>query len=45
MNDKLIDLTDEEVTRVAKECGFTILGIKHFEEDRIYYLKEEDTHD
>ena len=38
---ELEDLTDEEVKKVAKECGFEVIKTKHFENDTIYYLKED----
>ncbi len=31
---------NDEVIKVAKECDFDVIGIKHFENDTIYYLKE-----
>ena len=42
MSEEYKELTDEEVKKTAKECGFSIIGIKHFEDDTIYYLKEDD---
>ena len=36
------ELTDDEVSKVVKDCGFEVIGIKHFENDTIYYLKEDE---
>ena len=36
------ELTDEEVEKTAKECGFSIIETKHFENDTVYYLKEDE---
>ena len=40
--DKIKELTDEEVEKIIKECGFGLIEVKHFKNDTIYYLEEEE---